>query len=134
VSADFIAPSSAGGDSGPLDTSSEDWFLEMIELDGINGDADSTVVMCQAYSLEYRATSAHTLRFQKMELRINRPDRNSLTTTTTDHLPRPYRGYTARTRGRIDVDPSVLLFGYGVLALDQQADYEGTFNFVKIYA
>ncbi len=135
VSADFPVQGGAGGGGGggaatALDTGSEDWFLEMVELDG-GSEGEDSVVMCQAYSLEYRATSVQTLRFASMALRINRHREGR---TEVAQLPAPYRGYTARQAGRIDVDPSALRVGYGAIALDEQAEYEGSISLVKIYS
>jgi hypothetical protein len=132
-----------GAAPGPLDTGSEDWYVEISELDApANADGSAAasqdpIVMCQAYSLEYRATSVTNLRFAQSELRITKLQGSTAShRSDVEQLPQPYRGYTARAPGRVDVDPKFLTLGYGVLALDEQAaaEYEGSLSFLKIYA
>jgi len=125
----YAVPQARSAAPGPLDTGSEDWFVEITELDA--GSDGESVLMCQAYSLEYRATSVTNLRFATVQLKVNKLTGSS---ATNRQLPASYRTATARAPGRIDVDPSFLKPGYGSIALDDLADYEGSFSFLKVYA
>lgn len=127
-----------GAASGPLDTGSEDWFVEMVELEGSGGDDDGKaepVLMCQAYSLEYRATSVTNLHFSRFDLRVTKLQGSSATNRRdVTQLPRQYQRFTARQPGRVDIEASYLRAGYGQLALDEDSDYDGSLSFLKIYA
>lgn len=124
--------------SGPLDTGSEDWFLELVELEApaaAEGEApQEPVLMCQAYSLEYRATSVTMLKFARFSLKVTMLQGVGSTRREVAQLPPPYRGYTARQPGRIDVEPAHLRVGYGALELDDESHFDGSLSFVKVYA
>lgn len=137
-----------------LDAGSEDWFVEMVELEGALDESGSSssgagagaalavrpepLVMCVAYSLEYRATTAQKLRFDSFELRITKLQGSS-TSNRNDiqQLPPAYRTPTARMPGRVDVEAANLKAGYGSLAFDGSTvtpGYEGTLSYIKVYA
>ena len=118
----------------------EDWYLELVELS--TGDETSEpILMCQAYSLEYRATSVKNLRFAEFELKITK-----LQGDPNDHrsnvgqLPKEYQHPIARRASRVPVPRSELDINYGHIALKKahsnsaDTDYDGQLSFVKVYA
>ena len=136
--------------AGPLDLGSEDWFVEMVELESAATSSKDVsaaaaapaepIVMCTAYSLEYRATSAHKLRFDSFELQVRKLQGSSASNRQlVTQLPDQYRSFTARMPGRVPIDPSNLHTAYGSIAFDSSStaateQYEGTLSYVKVYA
>jgi hypothetical protein len=119
-----------------MDTGSEDWFVELVELESSGEHADP-ILMCHAYSLEYRATSVKNLKFVSYELKITR-----LQGDTKSHrsqiaeLPREYQTAVARRASRVPVDAAHLAMAYGQVALapSTESEYDGALSFIKVYA
>jgi len=158
-------PSSMSGSAPaePLDLGSEDWFIEIVELESAIEPQDmqqrdavitsaisspsvsssssatrSSVYMCTAYSLEYRATTVRSLHFESFDLRITplQTAAPSQHRKTIEDLPAAYRTYTARQLARIDVPPRAIKVAYGNIARDETSDeeYDGTLSYLKVYA
>jgi hypothetical protein len=121
---DWVPPPSSSSAPGPLDTGSEDWFVELVELESKDEQGEQ-ILMCQAYSLEYRATSLKGLRFSEFELKINRLQGESTShRSESSQLPREYQTPVARSvthhqalSGRQEIDRNQKRFSFAFLSL-----------------
>jgi hypothetical protein len=133
IANDWVPPNQ--GASGPLDTGSEDWFLELTELEASDENGEP-ILMCQAYSLEYRATSVKSLKFARYELKITKLQGDAKKhRSQIEQLPREYQLPAARRASRQPVSTKHLSSAYGHVALAPKADgYDGALSFLKVYA
>lgn len=80
-----------------MDPGSEDWFVELVELESPGAPGAEPLLMCQAYSLEYRATSVTNLKFERYELKIEKlQGGGGQGRSSIEHMPNEYRRPTAR--------------------------------------
>jgi hypothetical protein len=123
-----------------MDIGSEDWYLELVEVDGQVGEKGSNelsaepILMCQVYSLEYRASSVKNLRFSEFKLNINKFQGSNH--RSIDSLPREYQSSIARQPGRRLIKRENLEESYGSVRMGAEIldDYDSTLAFIKVYA